>query len=308
MSDETTENQTDDKTSDENTQNEESQQTDSQQTDDADPPSEDKPTQKEDKTSDKPSLLDDVEEDELDFTTGEKPEGFPDDLWDSEKGQPDTQKMYDAMKKSEKMAEDLRKKMSKGEHKAPEKAEDYDFEVSDDLKDLIAEDDPAVAAAREVALEHGLSKEQFSGFMGEMMGKLAEIANANAELTPEQAQEYRDAEIAKLGEGGKRVIRAVNGWASNLENTGAITKEAAEELRSAMDSAERIQAFNQLRALMGGAGDIPVDGVDDGLPPDSEIADMIDKAYQSKDESKIRKAEAMLDKRRQAGRPERLQI
>lgn len=267
----------------------------------------------EDASSD--SLLDSLDDGEgvdMDFTSGEKPEGLADEFWDEETNTPNVKAMYDAMKKQEQRANDLRSKLGKGVQKAPEKADDYTIDFSETASQHIPEDDPIVNAGKEVAHKYGLSQEQYAGFMAEMADKLVDHAEEMAanppELTDEQRSEIKKAEYAKIGDNAPAVVRAVESWARGLHADGEFSEGDLEAFKTMAVSGEQIRVLNKLRARMGGSNDIPMDAVDDGLPSDREIADMLDKAYAAKDQTAINKVEALLDKRRQAGRPEKLQF
>jgi hypothetical protein len=268
------------------------------------------------KKKDSESLLDAIDDNEgqtFDFTKGEKPEGFPDEFWDAESNTVNAQALFEGLKKQEKIAKDLRAKMGKGAHKPPEKAEQYTFEASEKSAEFILENDPLVAAAKEVAHEHGLSQEQYAGFMAEMSDRMvdiaAEIQDENSPMNEEARKEYIQQQIKEIGPNGPQVLRAVQSWANELKAEGVFNEQDVETmLQEGLVSAKMVQMFNRLRSRMGGGGDIPMDTIDDGLPPDTEIAEMVDKAYASKDQAQIRKVEQLLDKRRAAGRPERLQF
>lgn len=256
--------------------------------------------------------LDDNEGIDFDFTTGEQPEGFPDEYWDAENGSVNAQALYEGLQKQEKIAKDLRAKMGKGDHKAPKDAKDYKLELSEELSAMVAEDDPLLGKAREVAHKFGMSQENFQGFMSEMMGSMAEAvaaaADENSPQNEEARKQYIKEQIDAIGPNGPRVLRAVESWGKELLAEGTFNEADVETfVNEGLTSAAMVQMLNRLRARMGGS-DIPVEAVDDGLPPDSEIADMIEKAYESKDQAKINKVEKLLDDRRKAGRPEKLQF
>jgi hypothetical protein len=265
-------------------------------------------------TKNSDSLLDNLEDGEgveFDFSTGEKPEDFPDDYWDAENKAPNAQKLYEGLKKQEKIAADLRAKMGKGDHKAPKTADEYKFEPSEKSAEFMKDDDPLVKAARETAHKYGMSQEMFSGFISEISDHMVDIAAEIAENPPEysedQLKEMRQAEYKKIGENAPAVIRAVETFGKEMMSKGLFSESDLEAFKSMAVTGDQVRVLNKLRSQMGGS-DIPMDMTDDGLPADAEIADMIDKAYASKDAAKIRKAEEMLDKRRAAGRPERLQF
>ena len=261
------------------------------------------------------SLLDglsDGEGSKFDFTSEEKPEGFPDDFWDNDNKKPNTQALYDGLQKQEKIAKDLRAKMGKGAHKPPEKAEQYTFETSEKAKEFIPPDDPVVAAAKEVAHKHGLSQEQYAGFMADISDKLVDLVgergDTNSATNQESQEAYIKEQIKEIGPNGPQVLRALGSWTNELVADGTLTEHDAETLREeGLVSAAMVQAMNRLRSRMGGES-IPTQAADDGLLPDAEIADKLAKAYESGDTAKIRKVEELLNQRRAAGRPEKLQF
>jgi len=267
------------------------------------------------KKKDSESLLDALEDGEgtaFDFSTGEKPEGFPDEYWDAEAKGPNAQALFEAVQKQEKIAKDLRAKMGKGSHKPPEKPEQYSFKPSEKAAEHIKDGDPLVAAAQKIAHKHGLSQQQYEGFMAEISDSMVDIAaqmgDESSPANEEARKAYIQEQIKAIGPNGPQVLRAVQSWANELKADGVFNEDDVDTMvNEGLTSAKMVQMFNRLRSRMGGSS-VPMDTIDDGLPPDSEIADMIDKAYESKDAVKIRKAEQMLDKRRAAGRPEKLQF
>lgn len=263
-----------------------------------------------DKTS--KSLLDNLEEGEgltFDFSKGEKPEGFPDDYWNAEAKAPDAQKLFEGLKKQEQRANDLRAKMGKGEHKAPAKADEYKLDLPEELSSQINPEDTTLAEAQKLAHDAGLSQEAYQKFMGGMMEKFYDIAQQAQDPNSEEAK-ARDAayikeQIKEIGPNGPQVLRAVEGWGDQMLAEGVINETDLETLKSeGLTSAKMVTLFNRLRSRMGGA-DVPHNTIDDGLPPDSEIADMI---ADVKNEADQRKVDALLDKRRAAGRPQLLQF
>jgi len=267
------------------------------------------------------SLADGLEDGEgqtFDFTTGEKPEGFPDEYWDAESNTVNAQALFEGMQKQEKIAKDLRAKMGKGAHKPPEKAEQYTFEPSEKSAQFIEENDPLVAAAKEVAHKHGLSQEQYEGFMAEMSDRMvdisAELGEGAGELSEEQRQAYVKEQIKAIGPNGPQVVRAVSSFVQGLGASGRISEGAAKHMtENFMSSADDVKALNELRAALGEGDSIPHDTFDDGLPPDAAIAeklnDMSIKAKESGNHQEYMNYEnEIMEKRRRAGRPDRLQF
>lgn len=264
-----------------------------------------------DTTSSTPNLLNAADRLALDLNgeLAEKPDSLNEKFWDTDNNKLNPQAIYDELQKTDKIAKDLRSKMGKGEHKAPEKADGYKLELSEELQQVIPNDDPLLQSAKEVAHKYGMSQEMFAGFMQEMTGKLAEASQGetSAELTEQQQQEYIDAELGKLGENGVRIARANNAFLNQMKSEGVLSDAGLQGLQNSMQTAEAIQGLNELRVRIGGDS-VPFDTVDDGLPADSIIADRLAKAYEAADQNAVKEVEALLEQRIAAGRPERLQF
>ena len=261
-------------------------------------------------------LLDDANDDlkEVKFEEGVKPDWLDEALWDEEKKAPKTAETLEALQKAQKQATDLRAKMGKGTQKAPKTADDYKFEPAAELKEMVKEDDPVVKAARGVAHKYGLGQEQFQGFMGDMLGEIAKLTKgmtdaAAAEPTEEEIKAYRQQEAAKLGKNGVAVMRAVTEWGRQLHANGVLSESDIKVLKAMGHSADEVRVLNKLRTISGGQ-EIPLEmQLDDGLPSDAEIFAMMGTAkYQDGDPETVKKVEKLLDQRRAAGRPERLQV
>lgn len=264
-----------------------------------------------DTTSSTPNLLNAADRLTLDLNgeLAEKPDSLNEKFWDTDNNKLNPQAIYDELQLTEKRVHDLRSKMGKGEHKAPEKADGYKLELSEELQQVIPNDDPLLQSAKEVAHKHGMSQEMFAGFMQEMAGKIAEISQdaPSTELTEQQQQEYIDAELGKLGENGVRIARANNAFLNQMKSEGVLSDTGLQGLQNSMQTAEAIQGLNELRVRIGGDS-VPFDTIDDGLPADSIIADRLAKAYDAADQNAVREVEALLEQRIAAGRPERLQF
>lgn len=269
---------------------------------------------------DSDSLLDGLEDEggvagdgtkPLDFTKG-KPEGFPDELWDGEKNQPKADLLYQKMQDAEARAKGLRDKLAKGEGKPPKDAKEYTVDAGEKGKTLITDNDPLLAEAQKIAHELKIPKETYGKFMGKLTDFLADhiekLQENPPELTPEQKAEIRQKEYAKIGTNAPQIVKAVETWGRELKAQGQFSEDDLAAFKSMALTGEQVRVLNKLRALAGGGKSLPMDFSGDGLPSDSEISDMIVKAHKSGDSAEAAKVEEILNKRRQAGRPERLQI
>lgn len=249
----------------------------------------------------------------LDIKEGVKPEGLDDSLWDPEKKTIKIDELHKRYQDAEKRAKGLRDKLAKGV--VPKDAKEYEFKVPEKYAKDVPADDPVVNEARQVALKYGMSKEMFAGFMAEMTEKVGALRAAGVpqqEQTPEQIAAAREIEMQSIGGNPRQIIGAVTSFIKEMKDSGDLNEkqvEFAKELAAMPGMAGRFISFmNAVRARYSRGGDVPIDTIDDGLPPDHIIADMMDKAYQSKDHAKIKEIEDLLDRRRKAGRPEKLKF
>lgn len=249
----------------------------------------------------------------VDFSKG-KPKDFPDEAWDAEKNTPKADVLYNKFKEAEARAKGLRDKLAKGDGKAPKDAKEYAFKPSEKagkiFKEGDASKDPLVMAAAPIAHKYGLSKDAFQGFMSEMSDKIAELAEANAnqepvEMTPEQKAEVRDVEYKKIGTNATQVIKAVETWAKELKASGQFSEADLAEFKNMAMTGGQVRVLNKLRAMAGGGNTLPMDFGGDGLPSDAEIAELQANVKNQADQDKV---DALYDKRRAAGRPDKLQF
>lgn len=257
--------------------------------------------------SDHSSLLVDEDEQDLSFDNG-KPADFPDEFWDSEKNAPNAKAIYEKYKEAEVRAKGLRDKLAKGDNKAPKTPDEYGFSVPEDIQDKIKSDDPLISEALKSAHKYGINKEALNGFLTDMVRNVASISQEPVELSKEQIQEIRQKELSKIGENGVQVARAVAGWVKELQSVGTFDSEMVNAIQSSASNGHVVRALNALRAHYGAGQTVPMSNIDDGLPTDATIQDMLVKAYKSNDMAKIEKVEGLLAARVKAGRPDKLQI
>jgi hypothetical protein len=260
------------------------------------------------------SLLNDAENVEVvDFSKG-MPKDFPKEAWDDEKKAPKAEVLYDKFKEAEARAKGLRDKLAKGEGKAPKDPKEYAFKPGEKgaklFKDGDASKDPLIAAAAPIAHKYGISKEAYQGFLSEMSDfiadKVGEAQEAGpAELSPEQKAEIRTAEYKKIGTNAPQIIKAVETWGKELKETGQFSEADIAAFKSMAVTGEQVRVLNKLRALAGGGNHLPMDFSGDGLASDDEIANLQAAVKTQADQDKV---DELYEKRRQAGRPEKLQI
>ena len=248
------------------------------------------------------SLLDTVEAKQpdasgLDFSKG-KPEGFPDDLWDGEKNAPKVQDLYAKYQEAENRAKGLREKLSKGAQNAPKDPKEYELKLSDETAKVIKSDDPMIQQARSVAHKYGLSKEAFNGFMSEMSDFVAKATldnQANDDPAAQKAaiEAHRREEMAKLGENGAQVVKAVASWGNELASQGRFTESDLKAFKDMAYSADAVRVLNIMRSMIGGGRDVPMEPASDGFSR-AELEQQLVKAYNANDGVTYEKLSAQL--------------
>lgn len=211
----------------------------------------------------------------------ERPEYIDEQFWNEEDGKIKEEDLAKAFKAEQDKALGLRRKLSeKGSIKPPKSAEEYTY--TDELTEILPSDSPATSILREKALESGLSKEQFSDFIGKIMPALSEkglITKAEEPVSPEQQkqefEEYRSSELAKLGSDGPKVLQKLANWGDGLVNNGILSRDEKPVYESMITDAASMVVLNKLMSLTGEAS-IPVKtAVADGLPSRAEIDQII---------------------------------
>lgn len=182
-----------------------------------------------------PHLANDPEQpsgDMEDYEWGDRPDWIPEQFW-SEKDGPDLEGLS-------KSYNELRTKFSQGKHKAPK---DGNYDIAS-LKDHgIDNDDPLLNDFVSFSKENGLSQEQFDQITAMYMNHMGEMMD--------QADTNREAELAKLGPKGEKVVAGLNQWLTKLGQSGALSPEEVDAIASRADSATYIQALNKIRASYG---------------------------------------------------------
>lgn len=231
----------------------------------------------------------------LDFT--ERPEGFPDEFWNAEKNSVNIDALYKSWDIEKRRSEGLRAKLSKGEFEGKPPADIKEYVLGDEFKDMVKDGDPLYDAARNAAKEAGLPKEVFSKFMAPVLNQLTELQKeATREPTPEEREEAKQAEIAKIGPNGHKVVAAVGSYLDKLRANGTFTDAELKVAKDMVTSADAVKVFNKLRMLSGSLDQVPVDVPVDDRSSKSEIEAKLAQAFASNNEMDYQKYSAMLAK------------
>lgn len=231
----------------------------------------------------------------LDFAQG-KPEGFPDEFWDGEKNTANINALFDAFKNRDKIAKDLRVKLSKGEFtgKAPEDVNEYKLQLDENLSQFVPEDDPLVSKAREAAKQAGLPVDAFNKFMTPMIEAVVNMRKeAEAPPSPEDIAAAKEAELAKIGPNAKVITQAVNGWINSLTADGRITKDEAVVMQNMAYNAETLKMMNRLRSMIEPSS-VPINMPVDSSSSRAEIEAKMAKAFAERNENEYQKYAKLL--------------
>lgn len=229
--------------------------------------------------------------------TNRRPEELDDKYWDEEKGSVKMDELLNDYKTEQKKALDLRKILSqKGSTKPPKDVAEYQY--SEDVLSLIPEGSDTANLLKEVALDSGLSKDQFSSFVSRLIPSLQErgLLKFDEQLTEEQLEaqhnEYKEAELKKLGNDGKRVLQTVVNWGEGMVNSGVLSRDELPVFQDMATSAESLVVLSKIASLTGEPS-IPVKtAVIDGLPSQKEIEEIIaSDSYKNGDSAAHKKVE-----------------
>ena len=231
-----------------------------------------------------------------------KPKNLADEFWNEESRQVDQDKLIKAFNEEQKKALGLRQKLSeKGATKPPKTVDEY-FIEDEGVKELMPDDSEGLKIIKEKALKAGLSKDQFSNFLTEVMPALKEqglLVDKGEELSEEeeeeQHQKFIEAEIAKIPEGQKVLQKVVN-WGAGLHNKGILSKDEMPVFENMVTDANSLVVFSKIMTLTGEPS-IPVKtAVPDGLPSRQEIDQIIrSEPYQNGDVDAHRKVKQFFE-------------
>jgi hypothetical protein len=247
--------------------------------------------------------VDDVEQESISEESTPKAPGRPDGLdnnyWDEESGSIKTDDLLKDFRAEQKKALDLRKIISqKGSVKAPKEISEYTY--SEDLNDIIPSDSETANLLKQTALDSGLSKQQFDSFISKIIPSLQEKGILTMGDTPLneaeqeiQAAEYREAELAKLGKGGKDVLQSIVNWGEGMVNKGILSKDELPVFQNMAIDAPSLVVLNKIMSLTGESS-IPVrTAVPNGIASRAEVDEIIkSEAYQNGDTAAHAKVQA----------------
>jgi hypothetical protein len=236
-----------------------------------------------------PSLLDLAEAPPPDAAApAGRPDYLPEAFWDAEKGAPRIESLA-------KSWTDLRNKLAKGGHTAPESPDAYRLPAIEGLPaDIVPSDDPLWGAVRNAAHQAGLTPAQLEAvakpYLEAAAKQKADAAQAN---DPEAVRAAFDREVARLGPQGRQVLADVRSWIDGLTARGVLTADERREMVSGIWNADQVRALAKLRSLSG-EKPIPVTALDDGSMTVADAKRMLHEGLAAKDEGMAEKARRAL--------------
>jgi len=174
----------------------------------------------------------------------ERPEYVKEQFWDADKGEV----KIEALTKSQ---ADFERQARTKHGDVPSDANDYEITIPEGVE-IDLTDDPVIEASKAIALKHGMSKEAYDGFMGEMIAHLSENQTQTVD---------NEAEKSKLGDRADSIIEGVSKWADNLQEIGLLSEAEREALNPLGANADGVKALNKLRVHYTRGAPIPVNTV-----------------------------------------------
>ena len=183
---------------------------------------------------------------EVEAKVTDRPEGWPEDLWDKEKGVPKLEDASDRLTKAEKAANDFRKILSdkksieayhkeqEGDKGVPEK---YEFEI---LSEEWGGDRQSVEYFSNAAKEAGLNN-----------GQANVILNKFMEQQDERSIARRDEEVKKLGEDAQGVLSGINDFINARVTNGTFSKEEGDAFAGLVVDADSARAISKVISMTG---------------------------------------------------------
>lgn len=200
-----------------------------------------------------------------------KPEYLPDNFWNSDKGEADIEGMAKSWR-------DLRGKISKGAHNAPQDGK-YDLSALE-----MPEDNPMAGTLVSWAKDNGISQAQFDELASKIRTTAQEVMGSE-QIDPA-------AEMKKLGPNANAMVNGMVDWARGLVSKGVWSKDDFEEFKIMGGTARGIQALLKVREAY--EGRVPIESQPlDGTPSKDELYAMVSDPKYKTDAAYRQKVERM---------------
>jgi hypothetical protein len=172
-----------------------------------------------------------------------RPDYLPENFWDGEKNEARVEDLAKAFT-------DLRGKIARGDHKAPDKPEGYKVPTPEGF--AIAKDDKVLPAFLKAAHAQGLSQAQLDAVLKPVFSILQAMPKGN-ELNEQELDKLREdvaaAEMKKLGPQAPSIVKNIATWLNGLMRKGVIGPEEHNGVHAAMTSAEAVRGLSKIMAM-----------------------------------------------------------
>ncbi len=214
----------------------------------------------------------------------ERPEGIPDDFWNTEANSLNTDKLLDGYKSEAKQKADMRAIISKGIGKPAENIEEFkDLVIDENVQKYIGEDGQALGAAKEAAFEAGIPVDKLTDFINKYLSKGGDkglFAEVKPRLTDEEQatldkvedDKFKEEQMKILGDEGKRSLEMLKHEIKTMADRGNLSKEDLEAFENAAFDAKGVNFMAKIFKKFKGEQVIPTEHViDKGMPTIDEL-------------------------------------
>jgi len=176
----------------------------------------------------------------------ERPDYFPEDLWDSEKGQPKLEDVYKKLTESEKRIEGFRKVLSDKksfekykEEEAESISEEYKFDEDIPNEELDDEDKNTLL---HLAKTTGLNNQQLNTFTKTLIEKAKETTES-----------FKQSELSKLGPDAEKLIKNIDAFVDARVKSKTFSEEESKAMFDIINKggAAGIRAFAKVIEMTG---------------------------------------------------------
>lgn len=219
--------------------------------------------------------------DQSDKTVAQRPDTVPEQFWDAKKGVINTDALLKAHRDTK---ADYDRLKAAGTSKAPEKPEDYTFDLKDveHLKAPSA-DDPGLQLWRQIAHKNNLTQAQAQSIAADMLA--GSVPFVPKPINPE-------AEMEALGKNGKAMVDGVFQWVQGAKNLGILNDAEMARVLDLGSDAMGIRALAKLREMSGEKPFAMTHVIGDGeLPTKEEWTRAFGEAVSKGDHAAIAKLE-----------------
>ncbi|MCH9730684.1 MAG: hypothetical protein K0U84_13595 [Actinomycetia bacterium] len=206
---------------------------------------------------------------DADPEAGGRPDYIPEKFWDPDKGQARIEELAKSQR-------DFETKYRNREGTKVEKADEYEIAIPEGADHVVARDeegnlnDPLIQVASEVAVESGMSKEMFEGFVSKVAEKLGGL------VSPYDPK----AEIEAMGPKGTQIVNQLTAKTRQLIDQGVLNDEQAAVFKNMWATADTAPVLAAVFDALGEKSIPDVGGEQPGPVSDVELDMMYHETYE----------------------------